>query len=162
MLVHEVYDVEDITGTRFPVDGYIRSIAIDPTNADEIVVSFSNYGIPSIFRSTDGGESFIDISGSLEENPSGEGNGPSVRWVTIVPIIDGSKLYMAATSTGLYSTSLINDQPTNWSLESAEGIGNTVVNMVDYRRVDGNSSSSAHPRGEVCLLLKLVMWCRQK
>lgn len=143
----EVYDVEDITGTRFPVDGYIRSIAIDPTNADEILVSFSNYGIPSIFRSTNGGESFIDISGSLEENPSGEGNGPSVRWVTIVPIIDGSKIYMAATSTGLYSTSLINDQSTNWLIESAEGIGNAVVNMVDYRRVDGKVVAATHGRG---------------
>ena len=54
---------------------------------------------------------------------------------------------MAATSTGLYSTSLINDQPTNWSLESAEGIGNTVVNMVDYRRVDGKVVAATHGRG---------------
>lgn len=143
----EVYEVEDITGTRFPTDGYIRSIAIDPTNADEILVSFSNYGIPSIFRSTDGGDSFEDISGTLEENPSGEGNGPSVRWVTIIPINDGSKSYMAGTSTGLYSTSLINGQSTNWEIESAEGIGNAVVNMIDYRRADGKIVAATHGRG---------------
>lgn len=143
----EVYEVADITGTRFPTDGYIRSIAIDPTNADEILVSFSNYGIPSIFRSIDGGESFEDISGTLEENPSGEGNGPSVRWVTIVPINDGSKSYMAGTSTGLYSTSLISGQSTNWEIESAEGIGNAVVNMIDYRRVDGKIVAATHGRG---------------
>ncbi len=143
----EVYEVEDITGTTFPQNGYIRSVAIDPTNADEILVSFSNYGIPSIFRSTDGGQSFEDVSGNLEENPSGEGNGPSVRWVTIVPIDDDSKLYMAATSTGLYSTTLINGQSTNWAIESAEGIGNAVVNMVDYRRVDGKIVAATHGRG---------------
>lgn len=143
----EVYEVADITGTRFPTNAYIRSIAIDPTNADEILVSFSNYGIPSIFRSTDGGDSFEDISGTLEENLSGEGNGPSVRWVTIVPINDGSKSYMAGTSTGLYSTSLINGQSTNWEIESAEGIGNAVVNMVDYRRADGKIVAATHGRG---------------
>lgn len=143
----EVYEVEDITGTLFPVDGYIRSIAIDPTNADELLVSFSNYGIPSIFRSTNGGQSFEDVSGTLEENPSGAGNGPSVRWVTIVPIDDGSKLYMAATSTGLYSTTIMNGQSTNWLIESAEGIGNAVVNMIDYRRVDGKIVAATHGRG---------------
>ncbi|MBO3700187.1 FlgD immunoglobulin-like domain containing protein [Roseivirga sp. E12] len=143
----EVYEVEDITGTLFPVDGYIRSIAVDPLNADELLVSFSNYGIPSVFRSTNGGQSFEDVSGTLEENPSGEGNGPSVRWVTIVPLDDGSKLYMAATSTGLYSTGIMNGQSTNWLIESAEGIGNAVVNMIDYRRVDGKIVAATHGRG---------------
>ena len=143
----EIYEVEEITATSFPADGFIRSIAIDPENADEVLVSFSNYGIPSIFRSTDGGDTFEDVSGSLEENPSGEGNGPSVRWVTIVPQTDGSKLYYAATSTGLYSTTTMNGQSTIWSIESREGIGNAIVNMVDYRRSDGKVVAATHGRG---------------
>ncbi len=141
----EVYEVTEITSSSFPEGGYIRSIAVDPVNADEILVSFSNYGIPSIFRSTNGGTSFEDVSGTLEENPSGTGNGPSVRWVTIVPTNDGLKHYYAATSTGLYSTLLLNGQSTIWTLE--DGIGNAVVNMVDYRRVDGKIVAATHGRG---------------
>jgi len=143
----EVYEVEEITSNLFPANGFIRSIAIDPTNADELLVSFSNYGIPSIFRSTDGGGEFEDVSGSLEENPSGEGNGPSVRWVTIVPQTDGSKLYYAATSTGLYGTTIVNGASTNWAIESPDNIGNAVVNMIDYRRFDGKVVAATHGRG---------------
>ncbi|OEJ99489.1 FlgD immunoglobulin-like domain containing protein [Roseivirga misakiensis] len=143
----DVYEVEEITADSFPTDGFIRSIAIDPTNADEVLVSFSNYGIPSIFRSTDGGDTFEDVSGSLEENPSGEGNGPSVRWVTIVPQNDGTKLYYAATSTGLYGTSTLDGQSTNWSIEGPDAIGNAVVNMIDYRRIDGKVVAATHGRG---------------
>lgn len=143
----EIYEVEEITSASFPPTGFIRSLAIDPVNADEILVSFSNYGIPSIFRSVDGGDTFEDVSGTLEENPSGAGNGPSVRWVTIVPQINGSKLYYAATSTGLYSTTTMNGQSTIWSIESGEGIGNAVVNMVDYRRSDGKVVAATHGKG---------------
>ncbi|MFY0591440.1 FlgD immunoglobulin-like domain containing protein [Roseivirga sp.] len=143
----DVYEVEEITDNAFPTDGFIRSIAIDPVNADEILVSFSNYEVPSIFRSTDGGATFEDVSGSLEENPSGEGNGPSVRWVTIVPQNDGTKLYYAATSTGLYGTTTMNGQATNWAIEGSDDIGNAVVNMIDYRRVDGKVVAATHGRG---------------
>ena len=143
----EVYAVEELTSASFPADGFIRSIAIDPVNGDEVLVSFSNYGIPSIFRSVDGGDTFEDVSGNLEENPSGEGNGPSVRWVSIVPLSDDSKLYYAATSTGLYSTTTMNGQSTIWSIESGEGIGNSIVNMVDYRRSDGKVVAATHGRG---------------
>lgn len=142
----EVYEVTEITGNSFPANGYIRSIAVNPLDANEVLVSFSNYGIPSIFRSTDGGTTFEDISGTLEENPSGEGNGPSVRWLNIVPT-EGPMIYYAATSTGLYTTSIIDGQATNWALESEEGIGNAVVNMIDYRRVDGKIVAATHGRG---------------
>ncbi len=143
----DLYEVEELTDPILPENGYIRSIAIDPTNADDILVSFSNYGIPSIFRSTDGGASFEDVSGTLEESPSGEGNGPSVRWVSIVAMADGSKQYYAATSTGLYATTQLDGQFTTWELQSEEIIGNTVVNMFDYRRFDGKAVVASHGRG---------------
>ena len=143
----DIYEVLEITSNSFPADGYIRSIAIDPENANEVMVGFSNYGVQSIFRSTDGGDSFTDVSGNLEESPDGTGNGPSVRWVTIVPKTDGSKLYFAATSTGLYSTTTLDGLSTSWQLEAPDVIGNTVVNMVDYRRFDGKVVAATHGRG---------------
>ncbi|WP_422008730.1 T9SS type A sorting domain-containing protein [Roseivirga pacifica] len=143
----EGYSVTDITAPDFIEGAYVRSIAINPENADEILVSFSNYGIPSIYSSTDGGLTYTDVSGSLEENLDGSGNGPSVRWVNMVPKIDGTLSYYAATSTGLYSTESLNGQSTVWEQESPAEIGNSVVNMVDYRRSDGQILAATHGNG---------------
>jgi hypothetical protein len=110
----EDYEVQEITGEIFPENGYIRSIAIDPTNADRVLVSFSNYSVPSLFLTEDGGRTYTDVSGNLEENPDGSGNGPSVRWVTMVPKVDGSFEYYAGTSIGLFSTTRLNGASTIW------------------------------------------------
>ena len=72
--------VDISTGKGFPVGGFVINVEVNPTNSDEVWVVFSNYGIPSIFHSLDAGETWSDISGNLEENVDGTGNGPSVRW----------------------------------------------------------------------------------
>lgn len=148
---NDLYNVTSITDAAFPEDGYVRSIAIDPTDANHIIVSFSNYGVQSVFRSTDGGSSFTNVSGSLEDNPDGSGNGPSVRWVSIVPITGGDYMYYAATSTGLYSTTTIDGDNTNWVQEASgtdmNNIGDAIVNMIDYRRSDGRIMVATHGRG---------------
>lgn len=139
--------VLEITDSAFPGNGYVNSIAVDPTDANRIMVAFSNYGVRSIFLSEDGGQSFIDVSGNLEENADGSGNGPSVRWVSIVPKMDGSYSYYAGTSTGLYSATSLAADATNWQQESPEGIGNAIVNMFDYRSVDGKAVVATHGNG---------------
>lgn len=143
----EGYSVTEITSPEFEEGSNVRSIAVNPENADEILVSFSNYGIPSVYSSTDGGITYEDVSGSLEENPDGSGNGPSVRWVNMVPKIDGSIDYYAATSTGIYSTDNLNGLNTVWEQESPNEIGNSVVNMIDYRRSDGTILAATHGNG---------------
>ncbi len=141
------YQVTNITRANLPELAYIRSISVDPRDADRLLVSFANYEVPSIFLSTDGGDTFQDVSGNLEENIDGTGNGPSVRWVTIVPQTDGTNFYMAGTSTGLYTTEELNGTNTLWTLESPNGIGNSVVNMIDFRRVDGKVAVGTHGKG---------------
>lgn len=141
------YVVGEITGADFPANGYIRSLAIDPTDADRVLVSFSNYNIPSLFLTEDGGASYTDVSGNLEENPDGSGSGPSVRWVTMVPKIDGSFEYFVGTSIGLFSTNTLDGANTNWSQLAHEEIGNVVVNMIDYRRNDGKIMVATHGNG---------------
>lgn len=137
----------EITSPIFPEDGYVSSIAVDPTTANRVMVAFSNYGVRSIFLTEDGGQSFQDVSGNLEENPDGSGNGPSVRWVNIVPKSEGGVEYFVGTSTGLYSALLVDGEATNWQQESPDGIGNSVVNMMDYRRVDGKAVVATHGNG---------------
>ena len=143
----DTYQVTDITADDFPNFAYISSISANPVNANEIVVTFSNYRVQSVFHSTDGGSTFTAIGGNLEEAPDGEGNGPSVRWARVVPKNSGPTEYFLATSTGVYSTSALNGASTVWELEGPNTIGNVVTNMVDYRRSDGKVVAATHGRG---------------
>lgn len=139
--------VSSIRSGEFPENGYIISIAIDRTNADKVMVAFSNYNVKSIFYSENGGATFEHVSGNLEEFEDGSGSGPSVRWVDIFPKSDGGYLYFAATSTGLYSTENLDGNNTIWTQEGASEIGNLVSVMVKHRPADGAVILGTHGGG---------------
>ena len=127
--------LENISSSDFP-NANISAIATNPNDENCILVSYSNYGVISMFYSNNGGSSWSAVSGNLEEFSDGSGNGPSIRDVKILPVSDGL-VYFAATSTGLYSTSTLNGSDTKWNLEAPVEIGNTVVETIDVRPVDG-------------------------
>ncbi|WP_081413836.1 T9SS type A sorting domain-containing protein [Eisenibacter elegans] len=131
-----------------PSDGFVSCITVDETDANRVFVAFSNYGIRSVFYTTNGGQTWTDISGNLEENPDGTGNGPSVRWVAIHrPEESGDVIYYAGTSTGLYSTTQLNGLNTVWTQEGANSIGNVPVVMIRTRAEDGLVAIGTHGRG---------------
>lgn len=138
----------DITGSNMP-DGYVNSIEVNPDDANEIFVTFSNYEIESIFHSIDGGTSWTAVTGNLEittNNDDGSTNsiGPSVRYVSYVNAESGP-IYFAGTSIGLYSTNELNEN-TQWTQVSSNLIGNTVVSMVKTRK-DGFIVVGTHGNG---------------
>ncbi len=135
----------DISGTNFP-SGYVSSIAVDPDDANKILIAFSNYEIPSIFYTEDGGNSWLDVSGNLEENPDGSGNGPSVRSVAFFTGADGVTHYYAGTSTGLYTTQSLGTN-TVWAQEGESSIGNVVVDYLQVRDIDGKVFVATHANG---------------
>jgi hypothetical protein len=126
--------------------GYVSGISVDPYNGEKVMVSFSNYEVRSIFYSENGGDSWTDVSGNLEESVSGRGNGPSVRDVYIFPL-KTDYVYFAATSTGLYSTSKLDGTNTVWVQEGGLTIGNVVVDMIDGRPADGYVAIGTHGNG---------------
>jgi hypothetical protein len=141
----------NISGSGFPAAGaaggaYVSCIAVNPRNADTAIVVFSNYSIVSLFVTTNGGTSWTPISGNLEQNPDGSGNGPSCRWATILPKSSSIQVYVA-TSTGVYSTSNLNGSSTVWALEGSSTIGNVVSTMVISRPVDGMVVVATHANG---------------
>ena len=136
----------DLVALDSLTNGYVSSIALNPENSDHIIVIFSNYNIPSIFESQDGGESFVDISGNLEENPDGSGSGPSVRWAEIIPKNSGN-LILVGTSTGLYGTENPDGSSTIWIKESPNLIGSSIIMMMDYRPSDGRLVIATHGNG---------------
>lgn len=117
-------------------NGYVHCIAVDPNDANKLIVVYPNYGIISIYYSEDGGNNWSPVAGNLEENPDGSGSGPSVRWVSIL-YVQNQPVYIAATSTGLFTTTNLNGVNTVWVQEGANTIGNMVVDMVDVRQSDG-------------------------
>ncbi|MBC6425597.1 MAG: T9SS type A sorting domain-containing protein [Ekhidna sp.] len=139
------FSVVDISNSMLPESGYVSSIAVDPENKDHFLVIFSNYNIPSIFESNDGGSSFEDVSGSLEENRDGTGSGPSIRWGEIIPTLTGS-LYVVGTSTGLYMTTSLSENSI-WTKQGIEEIGSSVIPMLDYRLSDGKLAIATHGNG---------------
>ncbi len=126
----------EITGSTFPKNAYVSCIAVDPQNADSIVVCFSNYGVISIFASSNAGTTWHNASGNLEQNADGSGDGPSVRWVSVVHQ-NGQTLYLCGTSVGLFSTPDISGPNVSWNPEGAETIGHAIVENIDVRQSDG-------------------------
>lgn len=126
--------------------GYVSSISIDPMNADEVIVSYSNYGIVSIFYSNDAGNNWQAISGNLEERQNGGGAGPGVNWISILPV-GNRKVYFAGTTAGLFSTTFLNGDATAWALEGPESIGNMVIHEIDVRESDGYVAIGTHGTG---------------
>jgi hypothetical protein len=130
----------------FPPDGYPHCIAVDPTDANEVMVVFPNYGVISIYASEDGGDTWTTVSGNLEENPDGGGDGPSVRWLSILYVED-KPIYFAGTSVGLFSATALDSMNTVWVQEGATTIGNVVIDMIDVRQSDGFVVVGTHGNG---------------
>lgn len=139
----------DITGENFPYYPYspaITCIAVDPRDADKVIVVFSSYGVISLFASEDGGTNWTPVAGNLEEHPDGTGSGPSVRWLSILYVQD-QPVYLAATSAGLFSSIELDGMNTIWSPEARSSIGDVVVDMLDVRQSDGFVAAATHGNG---------------
>ncbi len=137
------------TGKGLPV-GNVNDINVDPSNSDRVIITFSNYGVISLFFTDNGGDTWTNISGNLEENADGTGNGPSVRSTAF---LGGSQGFLgsriqkvfAATSTGLYYTNRLNGERTRW-IKERFAIGNAVTDEVRTRK-DGFIAVAAHGSG---------------
>ncbi len=138
----------DITSSTFPrgTTANIECIAVNPHNADSILVVFSNYNVQSLFFSSDGGSTWSTVGGNLEGSVNGVGNGPSCRWATFT-FVHGKCLVYVGTSVGLFCTALLNGINTVWVQEGAQTIGNAVVTMMDYRESDNFMAVATHGAG---------------
>jgi len=135
-----------INNTTFFPSGTVTCIALNPDDANKIMIVYSNYSIYSLFYSENGGTSWIKVAGNLEQNANGTGTGPSCRWASIMPRGD-STYYLVATSVGMfYTTSLIADS-TVWTQAGSNVIGNVVCEMLKTRASDGLIAVGTHGNG---------------
>ncbi|MBS2099781.1 T9SS type A sorting domain-containing protein [Carboxylicivirga linearis] len=135
---------EEITISSAAQDSYPYYIAVNPYDANEIIVVFANYGVPSLFHSTDGGDTFSIIDGNLTATESLPG--PSIRSAAILNW-NGEKTYYISTSIGVYQTNLLNGSSTQWVNVDNNNLGNVVCNRVKANEFDGKVVIATHGRG---------------
>jgi len=117
---------------------YLHSIAVNPLNANEILVVFSNYNIVGLYHSRDGGQTYTAIEGNLTGTSANPG--PSLRAAVILPLNElgeNRTVYFVATSVGLFSTTTLNGANTMWEQEAADIIGHVVAEHIVARASDG-------------------------
>ena len=124
-------------------NGTVSCIAVDPHDANKVMVTYSNYSVQSIWYTANGGTNWTPIGGNLEP---ANGTGPSARWATFAHI-GNATAYFVATSTGLYATTFLNGSNTVWVQQAANEIGNQVCTMMDWRESDGLLVVATHAQG---------------
>ncbi|MBC7862150.1 MAG: T9SS type A sorting domain-containing protein, partial [Bacteroidia bacterium] len=137
-------NITPTTGTTlFPAAGYVSCVAVDPQDADKIMVIFSNYSLYSIFYSADGGTTWAKAGGNLETTNIAS---PSIRWASIMHVSDGV-VYLVGTSVGLFATDTLMGISTVWVQQGTNTIGNAVCDMIETRESDGLVVVATHANG---------------
>jgi hypothetical protein len=121
--------------------GFVRCVAVDPTNSDQALVAFGNYNFQSLWYTTNGGGSWTNVEGNLAG-----ASGPSIRWATLF-YLDGQLEVFLGTSIGVLSTSTLAGGSTVWVQEAADIIGNVIIGYMDFRASDNTLAVGTHGRG---------------
>jgi len=117
----------------------VSGLAIHPTNKDIVLAVYANYGINSIFLTTNATTANPDWT-LVEQNLSAH----SIRSAAVTTV--GSEIkYFVGTARGLYSNSdPVND---NWDIEGTNTIGLAVVSSLAYRPSDNRLLIGTHGNG---------------
>jgi len=124
----------EITGSNFPVAN-ISSIAIGGSE-DTLLVTFSNYGVTSVWQTYNGGQTWENKEGNLPDMP--------IRWAIYHP--QNSRQAMLATETGVWSTINLHEATPVWEPVN-QGMANVRVDMLNLRESDNTVLAATHGRG---------------
>lgn len=123
----------DISGGSF--SGAISSIDLAGSE-DTIAVSFFNYGVTSVWYSTDGGTSWSSREGNLPDMP--------IRWFMFHPTNRDEAI--VATELGVWGTSDFTSSSPTWT-PSTSGLANVRVDMLRRRESDQQVVAATFGRG---------------
>jgi PKD repeat protein len=126
--------VTEITGASFPV-GTISCIEIGASD-NELLVTFSNYGVNSVWYTSNGGSTWSSREGNLPDMP--------VRWALFNP--GNRKEAILATQVGVWTTTDISVSSPVWTAANT-GLANVRVDMLQIRSSDKLVIAATHGRG---------------
>ncbi|MFY0602308.1 MAG: T9SS type A sorting domain-containing protein [Flavobacteriaceae bacterium] len=127
-------NVTDISNNGV-ISGSISCLEIGATD-DELLLTYTNYGVKSVWYSIDGGTTWLDKEGNLPDMP--------VRWALFNPL--DRKEVLIATEVGMWRTLDITATTVVWEPVSAN-MGNVRVDMLQYRESDNLVLAATHGRG---------------
>jgi photosystem II stability/assembly factor-like uncharacterized protein len=124
----------EIGSNDFPTAN-ISSIAIGGSE-DTLLVTFSNYGVSSVWQSHDGGSNWQQREGNLPDMP--------IRWGIFHPQNAGQA--MLATETGIWVSNTLLTDTDEW-VPANEGLAHVRVDMLRLRESDLTVLAATHGRG---------------
>lgn len=129
-----------LTGTIIRTgSGSVSCIAIDAANEDHMLVTYSSFGVTSVYESlnaTQASPSWTAVEGNLPDMP--------VRWAMFDP--RNSDWALIATDLGVWSTDNINGASTDWAPTNTS-LANVRIDMLQYRSSDRTIAAATHGRG---------------
>ncbi|NOR28801.1 MAG: T9SS type A sorting domain-containing protein [Lutibacter sp.] len=123
----------EISGGSFV--GSLSSIEFGATEND-IFVTFHNYGVTSVWYSSDGGANWSNKEGDLPDMP--------VKCILQNPLVANEVII--GTELGIWATNNFNDAAPNW-IQSNNGMRDVKVVDLDLRTADNSILATTHGRG---------------
>ena len=124
----------EITGTSFPT-GSVSCIEFGQSE-NQIIVTFSNYGVTSVWYTGNGGTSWVSKEGNLPDMP--------IRWALFNPL--NVNEVILATEVGVWTSSNFNTSSPTWTASNS-GLANVRVDMLQLRSSDNEVIASTFGRG---------------
>lgn len=124
----------EITANAFPT-GSISCIEFGQ-NENEMIVTFSNYGVNSVWYTSNGGTSWVSKEGNLPDMP--------IRWALFNPL--NYNEVILATEVGVWASTDFNQSAPNWTASNS-GLANVRVDMLQIRSSDNQVIAATHGRG---------------
>ncbi|MFT5724512.1 MAG: photosystem II stability/assembly factor-like uncharacterized protein [Bacteroidia bacterium] len=123
----------------FLPDAYCRNVYVDPSDVNHLIVTYSNYGIESIWETKDamsGNPTWTSQEGDLPDIP--------IRWAVLHP--DDKGVCYLGTEAGVMMTLKLDGSNTPWTSINT-GLANLKVNMLRIRSIDNTLVAATHGRG---------------
>jgi methionine-rich copper-binding protein CopC len=133
---HATPTVTNISGS-LPA-GYTSSIDVG-ANDDELLVTYSNYGVKSVYYTNNGGTTWV----SKDETAYGLPDMP-IRWALFNP--NDTKQVLLATELGVWSTSDVKATNPGWEPTNS-GLANVRCDMLRFRTADKQVAIATFGRG---------------
>lgn len=124
-----------IQGGGMPT-GYVSCIEVETGNDNHLLVTFSNYGVNSVWETFNGGTNWTSVEGNLPDMP--------IRWILLNP--NNAAQALVATEVGVWSTDLLTGGATVWG-PSNSGLANVRTDMLQIRTSDKLVIAATHGRG---------------
>lgn len=119
--------------------GSVSCVAVNSSDENKILVTYSNYDVTNVYYSSNGTSSSATWTGLDNNLP----NMP-VRWALFDPR-SSSKAFLA-TELGVWSTDAINGSSTSWGA-TVGGLANVRVDMLQYNPTTLTLAAATHGRG---------------